>query len=135
MKTLLVEKLIESHKLSTLSESLPACEERERLEKQRADCERIISYLMERFANLNRQFSNLDSGPVDPALIDVKSTEEELRKMEGPALLLYGSSLRYVCAAEASLQETPLAVLTARLGLVQVEWRRRCGNSILADFI
>jgi hypothetical protein len=134
-KTLLLEKLLECDELLAIYESLPPSQERARLEKQRADCERIVCYLMERFASLNHRFANLDQVPLSSGPADAKRTQEELSQMEAPALLRYGSVLKYICAVEASLQDMSLEECTSRLRLAQVEWRRRFGNTVLADSI
>lgn len=135
VRTLLVETLVERQELQSIYDCLPArAEKAECLERRIADCERIVLYLMDRFAHLNHLYSNLDEAiPGAPAGITDDKTRSELRGMESTALLRYGSALKYICTVEASLQDMPLDESVAKLRLAQAEWRRRFGNSVVRE--
>jgi hypothetical protein len=134
VRTLLVEKLVEREELQSLYDCLPAGEEPECLERLIADCERILLYLMDRFSNLNHQYSNLDKTiPAAPGRAGDEQTNSELRAMEDTALLRCGSVLKYICTVEAGLQDVPVDESVAKLRLAQAEWRRRFGNSVVRE--
>jgi hypothetical protein len=133
--TLLVEKLIENRELRALYEALPDRAERERLDKRRLDCERIVQYLMDRFASLNRRYSPVESEGRFVSETTAASVEDEVSEMNDAALLRYGRVLKYICCAEAELQDMPLEECEAKLRVAQAEWRRRFGNTILRDSV
>jgi hypothetical protein len=133
--TLLVKQLMETEELRALYEALPNTIERERLERRRLDCERIVQYLMDRFASLNQQYSRIESEPRFAAAETGALAQNEVHAMKDAALLRYGLVLRYICCAEAELQDMPLEECRANFRLAQAEWRRRFGNTILKDSI
>ena len=138
MKTLLVEKLLENEQLRVLHDNLPCCleQERLRLEKRRMDCEAIIWYLGDRVRDLNHKYDYYpEHEPEESSPIDGRIVGEEVRAMEDAVLLRYGSVLRYMCAAEADLLDLPLEACVAKLRLAQIEWRKRFGNTVIADSI
>jgi hypothetical protein len=133
--TVLVEKLLESEELQVLSEALPDSITRERLEKRRRDCENIIHYLMDRFASLNERFSRVESEHRFAAAETGPLVQDEVRAMNDAALLRYGRVLKYICCAEAELQDLPLEECKANFRLAQAEWQRRFGSTILEDSV
>jgi hypothetical protein len=125
-KTLLVDMLLECEELRRLSDSLPVCKQREDIENKITDCQAILDYLRARFVDLNPRYSKLSS-------IDVEQTRADLVAMTDLALLRYGTVLKYICAAEASIVDLPLDQCDANFHAAQEEWRRRFGTSVIAD--
>jgi hypothetical protein len=140
VRTLLVEKLVECQQLQLLADSLPVCQ-RADVEQRIADCEEILNYLKERFAELNRGFSELYAASSasfcrEACASDAEELQaDELAGMDDAALLRYGCVLKYIVSVEASLQDIPLDASRARLREAQIEWRRRFGKTVIADSI
>jgi hypothetical protein len=140
-KTVLVETLLECSELQTLYDALPPMEDTATVEKRIADCEAILDYLRARFAEANREHP--ETARVIPwkgrqkseGSIDMQLNRSELAAMDDKALLRYGTVLKYICAAEASLQEMPLDECVARLDEARIEWCRRFGRSVIAGSV
>jgi hypothetical protein len=132
---ILVETLLECHELQRQCDSLPPCAETESNEERLARHEAIINYLQACFAELNRRY--LEADAVVPAKIkapfDVDRIRAELANMDDGALLRYGTILKYICAVEAKLLDLPLDESEALFQEVQEEWRRRFGNTVIAE--
>jgi hypothetical protein len=132
--TLLVETLTESQDICALYDTLSSGPERERLEKRQAVLDRIIRHLLEKYVCLNQNFANLDiATPITPPTTKLALEERELRQMQDSVLLRYGAVLRYICAAEVSTQDMPLCESVEKLRLAQAEWRKRFGESAIAE--
>src|SRR5271155_736207 len=123
MKTLLAETLLECEELRELSGVLSP-ERVKELQKRRTDCEQIISYLMNRFKDLNRQVLDVEK-PLLTETSSESSESDELQAMDDAAFLRFGAVLRYICTVEVSLQDTPWEEIAIRLRLARAEWRRR----------
>jgi hypothetical protein len=140
-KTVLVEILLECSELQSLYDVLSPLGESTAVEKRIADCEAILDYLRVRFveANCKHQESGMAilrqdrQGTESP--IDVQQTRAELKTMDDQALLRYGTVLKYICAAEASLQDLPLDECVVRLDEARTEWRKRFGQSVIAGSV
>lgn len=141
MSTLLVETLVEFSALQRLYDSLPCCCDTADLQKRIADAQAVLDYLRTRFINLNVRGS--EAGTAEQALafaesnfpIDVRRTQSELAAMNDSSLLRYGAVLKYICSAEAELQDLPLGASLALLRETRTEWQRRFGKSDLAESI
>ena len=65
--------------------------------------------------------------------IDVDRIRAELTGMDDGSLLRYGTILKYICVVEARLLELPLDESEALMQEVRAEWRRRFGDTALAE--
>jgi hypothetical protein len=130
-KTLLVETLVEQQE-SQLLAGASSVFLRADIDERLADCEQVLTYLQERFVEqhhvYSRRFCRVST-------LNTEGTPSELADMDDAALLKYGSVLKYILCAEASLQDVPLDVCRAKLREAQIEWRRRFGESVIADSI
>ena len=136
-RTLLVEKLVEREELQFLADALPVCE-RAGVEQRLADCEEVLNYLKDRFAERNEAYSLRAAPPARlcrASAADAEQLQSELASMDDVALLRYGSLLKYIVCAEACLQDLPLDACRAKLREAQIEWRRRFGKSVITDSI
>lgn len=144
-KTVLVETLLECSELELLYDALPCGAERSAAEEKIRACTDIIDYLLERYADANRDssgsvaeasegaFHKIDFA-TDVRPIDVHA-RGELSGMDDLSLLRYGTVLKYICAAEANLAEISLEVSAERLRQAREEWRRRFGATVIAESI
>jgi hypothetical protein len=154
IKTVLVETLLECSELELLYDALPCGAERSVTEEKIRACTDIIDYLLERYADANRDpsgsvaascdsvFHKIDlsiDASVDPCIdappIGVRRGRGELSGMDDLSLLRYGTVLKYICSAEANLAEMPLAVSAEKLRKAREEWQRRFGTTVIAESI
>jgi hypothetical protein len=136
-RTLLVEKLVEREEWQLLADLLPAGD-RADAGQELADCEEILTYLEERFAEQNHLHSLCAASSANfcrMSAVDAAEAQPKLADMDDVTLLRYGSVLKYLLCAEACLHDVPLDVCRAKLGAAQIEWRRRFGDSVIADSI
>jgi hypothetical protein len=159
-KTVLVETLLECSELELLYDALPCGAERSAAEEKIRVCTNIIDYLLERYADANRDSSGssaeatsafhkidlaigarpidaqpVDVEPIDVGPIDMRRGRGELSGMDDLSLLRYGTVLKYICAAEADLAEMSLEVSAEKLRQAREEWQRRFGTTVIAESI